>query len=221
MTNPVLDVIFTPSVRAVQERYGSRDAVARLAARGRWKSELDEDVIAFIRARDSFYLGTASAAGQPYIQHRGGPAGFVRVMDNRTLIWPEYAGNRQYISAGNLQENAQAFMFLMDYQEPRRIKVWGRATMIEGVGDLVRPLETASAGQREPEFQRAIRFEIEVWDENCRQHIPRRHSDEQLKKRLERAETEVAKLRAELAALRESVFGRSGSAPDTNDTSGG
>ncbi len=127
--NPA-DILFSPATRAVQKRYGSRDYIARLETRGHWRSRLSEDVISFIRTRNSFYLGTASREGRPYIQHRGGPPGFISILDQETLAWPKLQGNRQHITAGNLSGNNQAFIFLMDYSLPRRIKLWGRAEVI-------------------------------------------------------------------------------------------
>lgn len=168
--NPA-DVLFSPATRAAQERYGSRDYIARLEARGHWKSRLPEDIISFIRTRNSFYLGTASRDGRPYIQHRGGPAGFIHVLDQQTLTWPEFKGNRQYVTAGNLSENNQAFIFLMDYSLPRRIKLWGRAEVVEGCNTLIPDICTHPYYAK---TERAIRFIVEAWDENCRQYIPTR-----------------------------------------------
>lgn len=169
MTPDPADILFSPATRAVQARYGSRDSIARLEARGHWKSRLSEDVISFIRARDSFYFGTSSREGRPYIQHRGGPPGFITVPDQTTLAWPEFRGNRQYITTGNLSENDQAFIFFMDYALPRRIKLWGRAEIIEDVDTLIPDIRTRPCYAK---VERAIRFTVEAWDENCRQYIP-------------------------------------------------
>ena len=124
---PPNEVMFSETARAEQARRGSREGYARAAAKGRFRRELADEVIAFIAARNSAYFATTSAKGQPYVQHRGGPAGFLRVLDRRTIAFADYAGNRQYISAGNLAENNRAFLFLMDYAEARRLKLWGRA----------------------------------------------------------------------------------------------
>jgi predicted pyridoxine 5'-phosphate oxidase superfamily flavin-nucleotide-binding protein len=121
------EVMFSAAARAEQARRGSREAYARRASSGRFESELSAEVMDFIAARDSAYLATSSAAGQPYVQHRGGPAGFLRVLDTRSIAFADYAGNKQYISVGNLAENERAFMFLMDYAAARRLKLWGRA----------------------------------------------------------------------------------------------
>ena len=161
------DVMFSASVRAEQERHGSREAYARRAANGGFATDLSDESIAFIRTRNSAYLATASADGQPYVQHRGGPPGFIAVLDRRTVAFAEYPGNRQFISSGNLAENARAFLFLMDYANGRRLKLWGTATMVderESLDRLVAP-ETIKA-------ERAIVFAIHAIDWNCSKYIP-------------------------------------------------
>src|SRR5712692_1427013 len=129
--SPSSDVAFTPSVKAVQERRGSRSGYRKMEERGGWQTRVTPDLAAFLAERDSAYLATANAAGQPYVQHRGGPKGFIRVLDDRTLAFADYVGNRQYITAGNLAENNRAFLFLMDYAHQRRIKIWGTARVVE------------------------------------------------------------------------------------------
>ncbi len=135
--HPTSDVAFTPAVKAEQARRGSRAAYARMEEGEGWETRVTPELEDFLAERDSLYLGTASAAGQPYIQHRGGPPGFVRVVDEHTLGIADYAGNRQYISLGNLGENDRAFLFFMDYAHRRRIKVWGRARVVEGDAALL------------------------------------------------------------------------------------
>ena len=164
------EVMFSAGVRAEQARRGSRESYARKAAAGRFAGELSAELIAFIAGRDSAYFATASAGGQPYVQHRGGPAGFLRVLDARTLAFADYAGNRQYISIGNLAENETAFLFLMDYAEGRRLKLWGRARVV--VGDPVLFARLADPGY-EARIERAIVFTVSACDWNCSQHIPR------------------------------------------------
>lgn len=164
------EVMFSAAVRAEQARRGSREKSARQAAAGRFASALAEDVMAFIAARDSAYLATASADGQPYVQHRGGPAGFLRVLDERTIAFADYAGNRQYISTGNLAENERAFLFLMDYNAGRRLKLWGRARVVAADPELFARL--ADPGY-EACIERAIVFTVCACDWNCSQHIPR------------------------------------------------
>lgn len=196
------DIAFTPAVKAEQERRGSRAAYARMEQGEGWETRITPDLAAFLAERDSFYLGTASAAGQPYIQHRGGPPGFVRVLDETTLGFADYAGNRQYITLGNLAENDRAFLFFMDYEHRRRIKVWGRARVVEGDAELLARL--APEGHA-PRAQRAIVFQVEAWDVNCPKHIPQKLDAAAvesalggMERRLRALETENARLRAEL-----------------------
>jgi len=162
--------MFSRAVRAEQACRGSREAHARRAAAGRFADELSADVIAFIGERDSAYFATASADGQPYVQHRGGPSGFLKVLDERTIAFAEYRGNKQYISIGNLAENERSFLFLMDYAGARRLKLWGRARVVAGEPALLARLAAPgnSAG-----IEHAIVFTVLAWDWNCSQHIPR------------------------------------------------
>lgn len=196
--NPA-DILFSSAIRAIQERHGSRDTIARLEMRGHWESRLPEDVISFIRSRNSFYLGTASREGRPYIQHRGGPPGFIHVLDQQTLAWPEFKGNRQYITAGNLSENNQAFIFLMDYSLPRRIKLWGRADVVEDCNTLIPDIRTRPNYAK---IERAIRFTVEAWNENCRQYIPSLSAEAEMIKELKNSKLRVAELEAEIQQLR-------------------
>jgi len=167
---PPDEAMFSAAVRAEQARRGSRELVARQAAAGRFARRLSADVIAFIAARDSAYLATASADGQPYVQHRGGPPGFLRVLDERTVAFADFAGSRQYISIGNLAENERAFLFLMDYAAARRLKLWGRARVVAGDAELLARLADPGYGAR---IEQAIVFTVRAWDWNCSQHIPR------------------------------------------------
>lgn len=167
---PPDEVMFSATARAEQARRGSREGYARAAAKGRFRRELSDDAIAFIAARNSAYLATASAKGQPYVQHRGGPAGFLRVPDRRTIAFADYAGNRQYISAGNLADNERAFLFLMDYAEAQRLKLWGRARVVRGDAQLLARVADPGYGAT---VEQAIIFRVMAWDWNCSQHIPR------------------------------------------------
>ena len=194
----VSDVAFTPAVKAEQERRGSRQAYARVEQRGGWSHSVTEDLRQFLAERDSFYLGTANSEGQPYIQHRGGPSGFLKMLDERTLAFADFGGNRQYISAGNLSENQRAFIFLMDYPARRRIKIWGRARVVEDDAALLgRLAEPGYPGTPE----RAIVFEVEAWDLNCPQHITPRFAEAELGPERERLKARVAELEAEVGAL--------------------
>ena len=170
-TDPSPDeVMFSAAVRAEQVRRGSRDSNARRAAKGGFARELASDVTAFIAERDSAYLATASADGQPYVQHRGGPAGFLRVLDARTIAFADFAGSRQYISVGNLAENDHAFLFLMDYAAGRRLKLWGCARVVANDPDLFARIATPGYRAR---IDQAIVFAVRAWDWNCSQHIPK------------------------------------------------
>jgi len=135
--NTPSDVAFSPAVKAIQASKGSREAYARMEAKRPWPDRITPDLAQFIAAQTSVFLGTASAAGQPYIQHRGGPAGFLKVLGDRQLGFADLAGNRQYITLGNLSENPQAFLFLIDYEQARRVKLWGTAQVVEDAPDLL------------------------------------------------------------------------------------
>jgi predicted pyridoxine 5'-phosphate oxidase superfamily flavin-nucleotide-binding protein len=192
------DVAFTPAVKAEQERRGSRTQYARMERTRGWQSTVTPELAAFLAERDSFYLATASAAGQPYIQHRGGPKGFLRVIDERTLGFADFKGNRQYITAGNLAENDRAFIFLMDYAQRQRIKIWGRARVVEDEALTATLHAPGYAGKPE----QAILFTIEAWDANCRQHIPQLFAAADVAEAVWRLQARVGELEAELARLR-------------------
>ncbi len=165
------DVAFTESVKRIQRERGSRHGYERMEQqRGGFASALTPDVIAYIAERDSAYLATANAAGQPYVQHRGGPRGFLKVLDPQTLAFADFAGNRQYITTGNLAENDRAFLFLMNYAGGERIKIWGRARVVAGDRPLLDSLSDPHYGAR---IEQAIVFRLSAWDANCSQHIPR------------------------------------------------
>jgi len=193
------DIAFTPAVKSVQQRLGSRQGYARMERGDGWETKITPDLAGFIAELDMFYLGTASADGQPYIQHRGGPAGFLKVIDDGTLAFADFGGNRQYITVGNLSENPKAFIFLMDYANSRRVKLWGTARVVEDDAKLIERL-------RDPgypgEVERAIVFAVEAWDTNCPQHITKRFSERQIGPVIERLEGRVRELEGKLALLR-------------------
>jgi len=174
---PASDVAFTPAVKAAQEKLGSRKNYARMEQGRGWARTITTELAGFISERDSFYLGTASADGQPYIQHRGGKRGFLKTLDEHTLAFADFSGNRQYVSMGNLSENDRAFIFLMDYPNRRRIKIWGRAEFVENDGDLLKRLVDADYDGK-PE--RAFLFHVEAWDVNCPQHITPRFTQQDI-----------------------------------------
>lgn len=177
MTQHVSDIGFTPAVKAQQVRLGSRSAYMRMEDRGGWSDRITPELMSFVGDRDSFYFGTASADGQPYIQHRGGPRGFLKVLDDRTLAFADFSGNAQYISIGNLIENDKAFLFLIDYPNRKRIKVWGTTRYVEDDSDLLARLVDPDDDSR-PE--RAIVFAVKAWDLNCPQHITPRYTVEEM-----------------------------------------
>ncbi len=192
MTTPS-DVAFSPAVKAIQSARGSREAFARRERRGGWQAEITPDIAAFIAASRSLYLATASAEGQPYIQHRGGPPGFLRVLDPETLAFADLAGNRQYITLGNLSENPRAQLFLMDYANRRRVKIWGTARVVEDDPALLALL--APDGAR---AEQAIVLRVTAWDANCPQHIPQRFEAEDVATALARKDARIAELEAAL-----------------------
>lgn len=192
------DVAFTPRVKAIQARKGSRAAYAAREARGGWATEITADLAAFIAEQRSVFLATANGEGQPYIQHRGGPPGFLRVLDAKTLAFADFKGNRQFISQGNLEENARAHLFLIDYEHKRRVKIWGTARIVEGDDALVRSLMPAGYGAR-PE--QVLLFTVAAWDANCPQHIPQRFEAEDVAQALAARERRIAELEAEVARL--------------------
>lgn len=192
---PASDVAFTPSVKAQQERRGSRSAYRRMEEGGGWETTVTDELAAFLAERDSFYLATATAEGQPYIQHRGGPPGFLRPVDGQTLGFADFAGNRQYVSLGNLAENDRAFIFLMDYASRRRIKIWGRARVVEDDPELLASLVPDGVKAR---VERAILFTVTAWDVNCPQHIPQKIDARDVAPLVAR----IRELEAENAALR-------------------
>ncbi len=193
------DIAFTPSVKAAQERRGSRLGYAQMEAKGGWATTVSPDLAALIADVRSFYLATASRDGQPYVQHRGGPKGFLRVLDEGTLAFADFSGNRQYITTGNLAENARAFIFLMDYANRRRVKLWGSARIIDDDPELMQRL-TVEGYRGRPE--QVIVFTLEAWDVNCPQHIPQMVFAEDIKVALDVLKDRIAQLEQENAALR-------------------
>ena len=196
MTRPTSDLAFTPSVKALQTRYGSRTAYARMEARGGFPQDLDGDAVAFIGAQRSVFLATATADGQPYIQHRGGPPGFLQVLGPRTLAFADYRGNKQFISIGNLADNPKIHLFLIDYAHRARIKIWGTARVVENpaqVAALELPIAEGAV------VERAIVIEIEAWNENCPQHIPQRFEAEDVARVLAEKDARIAELERQLA----------------------
>jgi uncharacterized protein len=198
------DVAFTPAVKAVQERKGSRKSYARMERSGGWATAVTPDLAGFLAELDMFYLGTASADGQPYIQYRGGRPGFLKALDDHTLAFADFGGNRQYITVGNLSENPKAFIFLMDYANQNRVKLWGTARVVEDDPALLEKLRDPSYPGK---VERAIVFTVEAWDVNCQQHIHRRFSERQIAPAVEKLQQRVRELEEQLKQARTSDRG--------------
>ena len=193
------DVAFTPAVKAIQARKGSREAYAHVEENGGWRTEIDDKLAAFLANTDSFFLATASADGQPYIQHRGGPKGFIKILDKTTIAFADYAGNRQYITQGNLSENPRAHIFIMDYAHRRRVKIWGEARVVDDDPALLDSLMPKGYRAR-PE--QVVIFKIAAWDTNCPQHIPQKFDAADVAAALAQRDARISELEAELAKLR-------------------
>ena len=196
---PASDIAFTPAVKAIQRRKGSRENYAAMEENGGWETTITPDLASFVARQRSLFLATANAQGQPYIQHRGGPPGFLQVLDDTTLAFADYRGNRQFVTLGNLGENPRAYLFLIDYALRRRIKIWGTARVVEDDRALVARL-MPEGYRAKPE--QAILFTIAAWDANCPQHIPQRFEAEDVARALGEKDRRIAELEAEVARLR-------------------
>lgn len=194
---PSSDIAFTPTVKAIQERKGSRALYAGMERRGGWRTAIDEELAAFVEQVRSFFLATANAEGQPYVQHRGGPPGFLRALDRHTLGFADFRGNRQFITEGNLEDNPKAFIFLIDYALQRRIKIWGTAKMVEAKPALLTRLMPEGYRARPEQI---LLFEVKAWDVNCPQHIPQRFEADDVARVLAKRDARIAELEALLAA---------------------
>ena len=194
------DVAFTPAVKAVQTRKGSRAAYGRMEEKGAWQTSITSDLAQFISVQTSAFLATVNAEGQPYIQHRGGPPGFLRVLDDKTIGFADFAGNRQYITQGNLTENPKAHLFLIDYMHQKRVKIWGEARVVEGDEKLLSQLMSDNYKAR-PE--QVILFTVFAWDANCPQHIPQRFEAADVATALTERDQRIEPLQAEIKRLRE------------------
>jgi predicted pyridoxine 5'-phosphate oxidase superfamily flavin-nucleotide-binding protein len=190
------DIAFTPAVKAIQSEKGSRTSYAKVEEGRGWQTSATPELKSFIGGLDMFYLGTTNAEGQPYIQYRGGSPGVLKVIDEHTLGFADFGGNRQYITLGNLEENPKAFIFLMDYVNSRRIKLWGTARVVEDEPDLLEQLSDADYGGR---IERAILFSIEAWDVNCPQHIHKRFPQSAVAPVIEKLQDRIGELESKLA----------------------
>jgi uncharacterized protein len=206
MISPASDVAFSPAVKGIQAGRGSREMYARREAVGGFRTEITPELVGFLSEIDTAFLATASAEGQPYAQHRGGPKGFIGVIGERTVGFADFKGNRQFITTGNLSENDRAFLFLMDYAHRRRVKLWGRARIVEGDLELIERLMPVGYSAR-PE--QAILFDVEAWDVNCPQHIPQKIDAGEVAEAFARLTERIADLERENSALKAAVLPRS------------
>lgn len=188
------DVAFSPAVKQVQGERGSRAAYARMERDGGFETEVTESLLAFLAQVDTGFLATANAEGQPYIQHRGGPRGFIQALDDHTLGFVDFVGNRQYVSTGNLSENERVCLFLIDYAHQRRVKVWGTARAVPATDELLSRFVTTGSRAR-PE--QVILITVSAWDVNCPKHIPQKLDASEVAQAIERLEKRIAELEAE------------------------
>jgi predicted pyridoxine 5'-phosphate oxidase superfamily flavin-nucleotide-binding protein len=193
------DVAFTPTVKAIQSSKGSRGAYARMEQNGSWQTTITPELKQFIEAQISVFLATANAQGQPYIQHRGGPAGFLRVLDEHTIGFVDFVGNRQFITSGNVAENPKAHLFLIDYTQRQRIKIWGTLRIIEDDAALT---ESLMPKQYKARAAQVILLTVTAWGANCPQHIPQRFEAADVKAALAERDQRIATLEAEIKTLR-------------------
>ncbi len=198
------DIGFSPSVKAVQAEKGSHKIYARMEEGGSWSTRITPDLARFIAEQRSVFLATANADGQPYIQHRGGPPGFLRVLDDETIGFVDFAGNRQYITTGNLADNAKAYLFLIDYANRRRIKIWGSARIVEADAELIAKLMPQGYKAR---AEQVLLFKVAAWDANCPQHIPQRFEAADVARAIAERDAKIAALEAEVGRLQQMLAG--------------
>lgn len=191
------EIAFTSEVQAAQEQRGSRQTYERYIANGPANDSVTSKLEEFIAQLDGFYLGTVGSNGYPYIQFRGGPSGFLKVLDEKTLGFADFSGNVQYITVGNLSGNDKAFLFLMDYRHRKRIKVWGRAEFVEGDSNLIDRLRVPGYAA---EIERAILFHVEAYSENCPQHIPIRYSEAEVEAMMAPLQNRIAELEQQVSS---------------------
>ncbi len=198
------EVVFTPAVKARQTQYGSRAGYANFETTRGWESRVTPILAEFIAAQTSFYMATANTDGQPYMQHRGGPRGFLHVLDEHTLAFADYAGNKQYITAGNLDDNPKAQLFLMDYANAQRVKIWGEAKVVTGDPALTARVSSLEYAAK---VERVIVFTIKAWDANCPKHIPQLLKAEDVVAAINERDQKIAALESRLQELEEKLLG--------------
>lgn len=196
------DIAFTETVKAIQSRKSSRRAYANMEQGNGWETEISEDLKVFIEAQISVFLATANSEGQPYIQHRGGPPGFLKVLDSKTIGFVDFKGNRQFISSGNLADNPKFHLFLIDYVNRQRVKIWGKARIVEGDDALV---DRLMPPDYKAKSEQVILLEVTAWDANCPQHIPQRFEAADVAKVLAERDRKIEALETEVKILRLAV----------------
>jgi predicted pyridoxine 5'-phosphate oxidase superfamily flavin-nucleotide-binding protein len=196
------DIAFTPAVQAQQERHGSRRQYARMQARASGNAGLGDAQAQFLQHADSFYLASVSETGWPYVQHRGGPAGFLKVVSPSRLAFADFAGNRQYVSTGNVSVDDRVAMIVMNYARRQRLKLLGHLRFSDA-GDADPQLVAAVVSAGYPgRVERIGVIEVEAFDWNCSQHITQRFTLEQVEQAAAPLRARIAQLESELAALR-------------------
>ncbi len=195
MSKYISDIAFSDSVKKIQKKEGSRSGYQFMAEKRDWANSISESLRYFIAHRDSFYIATVNHAGQPYIQHRGGPVGFLKVLDNYTLGFADFSGNRQFISVGNIHDNKNICLFLMDYPNRKRIKIWGEAEIIDTDHKLMPLLRDDNYEAR---IERAMIIKVNAWDANCPQHITHRYTQQELELQLGSLKDQIRELEHEL-----------------------
>lgn len=192
------DIVFTPSVKSRQEIGGSRAGYAKFESTRGWESRITHILAEFIKAQTSMYIATANLQGQPYMQHRGGPRGFLHILDDHTVAFADFAGNKQYITAGNLDENPKAQLFLMDYANAQRVKIWGEAKVVTDDNDL---LARVSSPDYPARVERVIVFTVTAWDANCHKHIPKLLNADDVLAAIRERDKKIAALEARVKEL--------------------
>lgn len=201
----ISDIAFTKSVKAIQTRKGSRDIYAQMEQTDDWQTDITPELADFVARQRSFFLATANGDGQPYIQHRGGPPGFLKVLDKKTLAFADFRGNKQFITQGNLTENSSAFIFLIDYLHRTRFKLWGTAKIVEDQPELLAKL-MPSEDEYRGRAEQVLVFTLKAWDQNCPQYIPQRDEREYIDKRLEERDQQIEELKKQIRLLKSKGF---------------
>jgi uncharacterized protein len=203
MTRTFTQLCFSPAVKDAQARYGARERGRLFENKEPANDRLNEDLRTVIETTASFFIGTASRDGWPHVQHRGGPAGFLKVLDDRTLAFADYSSNQQYITVGNLTENDRILLFLVDYERGMRLKIWGRGAVIDDEPALIeRVRDSAYPGK----IERVIRISVTAWDINCRQHLPKLVPRQRVDRMITDCDARVAAVQARYDALLEMMF---------------